>query len=167
MFLRSHDRLTRCLIAIFFVLATSHTFASFWCEQNCSLSQNMLKVGYDRLNNRTLYACQANLWGSLQIGHTWSGHARCHLPYGGKIYTVDRFSVLKKIEGRWQPYYGFFPNHALILGIGSKRQQLTLCRGYYDKSLIPGKTWQGHKTCDIVLRGKVISLNHYSVFLKK
>lgn len=139
--------------------------ASPWCEHHCEYASKMMRVGYDRVKNRNLYACRTNLWGSLQIGHTWYNRNRCHLPYGGKIYTVDKFSVLKKIKGEWQPYYGIFPKEAYILGRGANQEKQALCRGYYDRALVPGKTWAGHETCDIVLRTKVISLKHYSIFV--
>lgn len=148
------------------VFVSMATPKSLWCEQYCKRKNDILKVGYDRLHNRTLYACRTNLWGSMQIGHTWYGRDRCHLPYGGKIYTVDKYALLKNVEGSWQPYYGFFPDNALILGDGIKKVKLALCRGFYKRSLIPGKTWTGHNSCDIVLRGKAIALKRYSIFVK-
>lgn len=153
------------LVVFYFVFPAPLAVAGCWRDPQATVSKHYLKVGYDRLHNRSLYVCQANLWGSLQIGHTWRGRDRCHLPYANKNYTVDKFSVLSHIEGHWQPYYGFFPKDAWFLGHGIRKENFALCRGYYQRSLVPGKTWDGHGTCDIVFRGKVIALTRYSIFL--
>lgn len=158
--LTSHKPIFLCLL-----FYSSMLFASSWCEHHCEYAKDMMRVGYDVVRNHNLYACRANLWGSLQIGHTWHHRDRCHLPYAGKVYTVDKFSVLKKIEGKWQPYYGYFPKEAFILGRGANKEKQALCRGYYDHALVPGKTWAGHHSCDIVLRRKVIALKRYAIFI--
>ncbi len=130
-----------------------------------SLAMQSGAVGYNRMLNKSLYVCSANLWGSKQLGLTWQAHKKCTLPYANRSYSVDKFSLLKKSKFNWQPYYGFFPKKAIILGLSLKKVPLSLCRGYYHQSLLPGKTWRKHKYCDVVYNGKVIYLKRYSILV--
>lgn len=137
-------------------------------EPSMRLSTIGTAVGYSRANGKALYACQANLWGSRQVGVTWPGQKKCILPYAGKAYSVDKFFIFShQAPLQWQPYYGFFPDHAKVIGTGVKKVPLVLCRGYYHRSLLVGKTWHGHKTCDVIDSARrVHPLKRYSVLVQ-
>ena len=130
-----------------------------------SLEKQSIAIGYNRAINKSLYVCSANLWGSKQLGLTWRAHKKCTVPYAGKIYSVDNFSLLNKIKLNWQPYYGFAIKGSVVLGEGVKKVPLFLCRGYYHRSLLAGKTWLKHKYCDVVYNGKIKHLKHYSILV--
>ncbi len=136
-----------------------------WQDKTFSSLNKAFKVGYDRKINRQLYVCRTHLWGGRQLGMTWQHHGRCHIPYARKNYVVDNYSVLNSPPGFWQPYYGFFPERALYFGEGVQKVPLALCRGFYHRSLLPGKIWRGHKFCEVVYHGKAISLSRFSVFI--
>ncbi len=141
-------------------------YALPWHEYIHSLPKEARAVGYNRLHGKSLYACQTNLWGSHQLGVTQKAPlGRCYLPYANKVYTVDKFSVLGDVLGVWQPYYGYYPKNAIVLGYGVKNVPLALCRGFYRHSLWPGKTWRGHKSCDVVVGRRVKHLWRYSILV--
>lgn len=152
--------------SIFCAVNATSLSSPIWQENVAGISMSAFNVGYDRQRNVQLYVCRTRLWGGRQLGSTWRKHGRCYVPYAKKTYVVDNYSVLSRIEGRWQPFYGFFPKSALLIGVGVKKVPLALCRGYHHSSLIPGKTWRGHNTCDIVYHGKALSLPRYSIFIR-
>ena len=140
------------------------SFAASWGKVG-SFPRDLFKVGYNRVTRHSIHICQANLWGRKQLGISWRNHHQCDLSYAGHIYSVENYRLLLNKQGYWQPYYGFFPGKALILGSGVKKVSLALCRGYYKHSLLAGKTWRGHKYCDVIYQNKIHRLKRYSIFI--
>jgi hypothetical protein len=153
-----------CGLALNSYLAFGQQWKPFSVASTANLHSQ--PFGYNRATNHRLYLCRANLWGSLQLGITWGKHAKCELPYANKKYSVDKFSILKSAEDvKWQNYYGYFPKNAFILGSGIKSVPLAVCRGYYKRSLLVGKTWRNHGTCDAVYLHSIQHLKRYSILI--
>lgn len=123
-----------------------------------------LRIGVDT-DGKILFLCRAKLFNSIQPGKTWAGYDRCNVPYNGKEYIVDQFTIPNQHEFghyNWeQPGHGSMP-----IGRDTNGNVLFLCQSNFRNSIQPGKTWPGYNHCNISYAGKEIITDNYRILSK-
>ncbi|MCL9685166.1 DUF3421 domain-containing protein [Legionella maioricensis] len=122
---------------------------------------NALRIGTDT-NGTILYLCRATLFNSVQPGKTWAGYNRCNIPYGGKEYVVDQFTIPNQRD------FGHFTweenvRGAVRIGTDTNGNPLFLCQSNFHGSVQPGKTWPGYNHCNIAFAGREIIMDDYRI----
>ncbi|RUR16224.1 DUF3421 domain-containing protein [Legionella sp. km535] len=130
-------------------------------HHNSSSLTTALRTGIDT-NGNVLYLCQAKLFGSIQPGKTWAGYGRCNVPYGGKEYIVDQFTIPN------QRSFGQFnwerdQRGALQIGKDTNGNPLFVCQVNFNGSIQPGKTWPGYNHCNISYAGREVITDNFRV----
>jgi len=148
------------LISIGFIASTSWANPIIHSHEPISPLTNAVRTGMD--NGHPLFLCLGRLYNSVQPGKTWAGHGRCNVPYGGKEYIVDQFSVpdQRKI-GRFS--WERDRQNALVVGNDMDHKPLFVCQSRFNGSIQPGKTWQGYNYCNISYAGREVLMNDFRV----
>ena len=115
--------------------------------------------------SKYLYVCKANLWGQDHLGVTWYGHSHCHIPYAKKVYSVDKFDLLKQAKGSWQPYSGKLPKKIMSLSLGLAKSQRYLCRRWRQKDKLPGAFWPQHHYCEATDGKRIYASKNFEIFI--
>lgn len=100
----------------------------------------------------------------MQPGKTWAGYGHCNVPYGGREYIVDHFTIPERRE--LGHYFWDRDNeavHAIIFGNDTNGNELYVCQAHFNGSLQPGKSWPGYYHCNISYGGREIVTNNYQV----
>lgn len=120
-----------------------------------------VRTGTDT-NGAILYLCQAKLFNSTQPGKTWAGYNRCNVPYGGKEYIVEQFSIPNKnLLGRFN--WTRDMRGAIQLGKDTNGNPLFVCQAHFHGSIQPGKTWSGYNHCNISYAGREIITDNFFI----
>ena len=128
-------------------------------HQYSSALTNGLRIGTET-NGTILYLCRGKLFNSIQPGKTWAGYNRCNVPYGGKEYVLDQFTIPSQRE------FGHFTwevntRGAIKIGRDTNGNPLFLCQSNFHGGIQPGKTWPGYHHCNISFAGREIITDHY------
>lgn len=138
------------------VFATTHVH-----PQAISPLANALRTGIDT-NGKPLYLCLGNLFNSTQPGKTWPGYGRCNVPYGGKEYVLNNYTIPNQQQfGRVQWAAGNV--QPLVIGKDTNNNPLFLCQSNFNGSMQPGKTWPGYNHCNISYGGREIIMDNYQI----
>lgn len=133
-------------------------------QQKVSPFVYALKTGTD-VHGKALYLCLAQLFDSVQPGKTWPGSDQCLVPYAGKEYIVNQFTIPNEHE--FNPYIWMHgAQKAIVIGKDSNGRSLFLCQTNFNGSEQPGKTWQGYNHCNISFNGLEIITDDYRVLSK-
>ncbi|WP_298623414.1 DUF3421 domain-containing protein [uncultured Legionella sp.] len=120
-----------------------------------------IRTGIDT-NGAILYLCQAKLFNSVQPGKTWAGYDRCNVPYGGKEYVVDQFTIPNQHRlGRFN--WVRDARGAIQIGRDTNGNPLFVCQADFHGGIQPGKTWPGYNHCNISYAGREIITDNYKV----
>lgn len=141
-----------------------------WAENNVhinaqSLMTNALRIGVNT-NGTVFYLCQGQLFNSVQPGKTWSGYQGCNVPYRGKEYVLDQFTIPNQRE--FAPYYWDRSlDSAVVVGNDTEGKPLFLCQSHFNGSTQPGKTWPGYNHCNISYAGREVITDNYLILAQK
>ncbi|KTD52827.1 DUF3421 domain-containing protein [Legionella quateirensis] len=156
----------RAIALLFMTLLVSSVFAypNVHHHQVSPLT-NALRTGTDT-NGAILYLCQAKLFGSIQPGKTWAGYGRCNVPYGGKEYVVDQFTIPNQ---RSFGQFNWERDHrsALQIGKDTNGNPLFVCQANFNGSIQPGKTWPGYNHCNISYAGREVITDYFRVLSRQ
>lgn len=132
---------------------------------NPSLLTNGLRIGRDT-NGAILYLCRVKLFNSIQPGKTWAGYNRCNVPYGGKEYVMDHFTIPNQREfGHFN--WGQNVRGAVRVGTDTNGNPLFLCQSNFHGGIQPGKTWPGYNHCNITFAGREIITDDYRILTNR
>lgn len=120
-----------------------------------------VRTGIDT-NGTILYLCQAKLFNSVQPGKTWTGYNRCNVPYGGKEYVVEQFTIPNQ-KGLGQFNWEHDARGAIQVGKDTNGNSLFVCQANFHGSIQPGKTWPGYNHCNISYAGREIITDNFRV----
>ncbi|CAM2833971.1 DUF3421 domain-containing protein [Legionella worsleiensis] len=149
------------LLVLILILSHSSFANSIMLQPNVSPLAAALRTGTDT-NGTVLYLCIAKLFDSIQPGKTWAGYNRCNVPYGGKEYIVEQFSIPE------QHSFGSFSwerhqLNAIPIGRDTDDKPLYVCHTVFNGSIQPGKTWPGYNHCNISYAGREIITDFFRV----
>lgn len=158
----------RLIPSFLMILSTHAIFAQPDIHRHTNIHQhqrspltNALRTGTDT-NGNILFLCQAKLFNSIQPGKTWAGYGRCNVPYGGKEYVVDQFTIPNQREFghyNWERTI----RGAMQIGRDTNGNPLFVCQSNFRGSIQPGKTWPGYKHCNISYAGREIITDNYRI----
>lgn len=152
----------RYSVSIFIMIVTITAWASPNVHQHQdSPLRNALITGTDT-DGKILYLCQGKLFNSIQPGKTWAGYGRCNVPYGGKEYVLNHFSIPNKAQ---LGHINWENNHqsAIVMGKDTNNNPLFVCQTNFNGSAQPGKTWPGYNHCNISYAGREIIMDNYRI----
>ena len=139
-----------------------------WARQtNCNIPLFSMTAG--RMDGEDLYICRAKVDGLMRPGILQD--CNCNVAYEGEVYQMNRWDIGihdgRKNTLQWVMMHSnrVLPEQAIIGGQDSDGEDLLICRGEIDGTMLSGTVVDCN--CNIAYEGEEHSLNNFEVLANR